>query len=282
MDFRAARGTLGIMEERVTLDEIGVTTRVIIRGEGPPILFLHGNPDDAQQWTRLAARLEGRFRCIAPDLPGYGESTAPPASYDFSVQAQVAFVSALVKRLRLDRFALAVHDVGGVMGIPWAAANPARLHRFFVFNTVAFADFDWFPIARAWGKPGWQARLRMALMTRWLFKLVFRRDHPRLPPEELERFADAFPRNRVAKESSLRQFPQMTRRDFFDGYAALIERATAAVPTTVLWGLGDPYVPDRYAGSFASAEIVRFPGAGHWPMLVEPDRVADEISRRMS
>lgn len=270
------------MEQRLTLDTIGITTRLLDRGQGPPILFLHGNPDDAEQWSPLAARLQDRFRCLAPDLPGYGHSTAPPPSYDFSVASQLGFVDALVKALHLDRFTLVAHDVGGVMGIPYVAAHPERIERFFLFNTVAFAGFPWFPIARAWGKPGWQARLRMALITPWLFKRVFGREHPRLPPEELDRFAAAFPRNRVAQASSLRQFPQMTRPDFFDGYREMLEQLTARVPTTVLWGLGDPYVPDRYADAFASAEVVKLPDAGHWAMLVEADRVAQEIAQRCS
>jgi haloalkane dehalogenase len=262
------------------LEEIGVTTRLIERGQGAPILFLHGNPDDAEQWLPLMAHLQGRFRCLAPDLPGYGQSTAPPPSYDFSVKAQVGFVDALVKQLGLDRFTLVVHDIGGVMGIPWVAAHPARVQRFFIFNTVAFAGFPWFPIARAWGKPGWQSRLRMKLTTPWLFKRVFGRDHPQLPATELQRFCNAFPRNAIAKASSLRQFPQMTRPDFFAGYAEMLESLTARVPTTVLWGTGDPYVPDRYADSFAAAEVIKLTGAGHWAMLVEPDRVSAEIASR--
>src|SRR5262249_17892594 len=140
------------MRTRLTLDAIGVTTRIIEEGSGPPLLMLHGNPDDAEEWSPLMERLRGSFRCIAPDLPGYGESTAPPADYDFSLASQLRFLDALVTRLGLDRFTLVVHDIGGVMGIAWTAANPARVERLVILNTVAFAGFAWFPIARAWGK----------------------------------------------------------------------------------------------------------------------------------
>jgi haloalkane dehalogenase len=268
------------MEHLLTLDEIGVTVRVIEEGAGPVLLFLHGNPDDAEEWAPVIARLKTKFRCIAPDLPGYGQSTAPPASYDFSLQAQLRFVDALVAKLKLTRFSLVVHDIGGVMGIAWTAAHLDRVERLFVLNTVAFKGFRWFSIARAWGKEGWLTNLRMAILTPWLFKLVFGKDSPQLPKSELERIGNSFPRNRVAKASSLRQFPKMTAPDFFDGYEAMLASITRAIPTTVVWGTNDPYVPDRYADCFGAAEVVKLDGLGHWVALVAPDRLAEEISQR--
>jgi pimeloyl-ACP methyl ester carboxylesterase len=280
MDQRTAAGHNRLMEHRIALDEIGVTLRVIEEGAGPALLFLHGNPDDAQEWSPVIARLKSSFRCIAPDLPGYGQSSVPPPSYDFSLEAQLRFVDALVAKLGLTRLSLVVHDIGGVMGIAWAAANLARVERLFILNTVAFKGFRWFAIARAWGKPGWVASLRMAILTPWLFKLVFGRDSPQLPKRELERIGNAFPRNRVAKRSSLRQFPKMTAPDFFDGYEAMLASITKSIPTTVVWGTNDPYVPDRYAEEFGSAEVVKLDGVGHWVALVTPDRLAEEIRRR--
>jgi pimeloyl-ACP methyl ester carboxylesterase len=268
------------MSYSVTLESIGVTTRVIDEGAGPPILFLHGNPDDAEEWSPVIARLKDSFRCIAPDLPGYGQSTAPPPAYDFSRKAQLGFVDALVERLQLARFSLVIHDIGGVMGIAWAAANLDRIDRLFILNTVAFKGFRWFPIARAWGRPGWGASLRMAILTPWLFRLVFGRQSPQLPRRELDRIANAFPRNAVAKASSLRQFPKMTAPDFFDGYEAMLASITRTIPTTVVWGTNDPYVPDRYAECFASAEVVKLEGVGHWVALAAPDRLAQEIRQR--
>ena len=53
-----------------------VSTHVAECGEGDPIVLLHGNPDTHAVWCSLAARLPG-YRCIAPDLPGFGASRAP-------------------------------------------------------------------------------------------------------------------------------------------------------------------------------------------------------------
>jgi pimeloyl-ACP methyl ester carboxylesterase len=174
-----------------------------------------------------------------------------------------------------------IHDIGGVMGIAWTAAHLERVERLFILNTVAFTGFRWFSIARAWGKPGWAASLRMAILTPWLFKLVFGKDSPQLPKRELDRIGDAFPRNRVAKASSLRQFPKMTAPDFFTGYDVMLESITKTIPTTVVWGTNDPYVPDRYMERFASAEVVKLDGVGHWVALVAPDRLAREIEQRL-
>ena len=59
--------------------------------------MLHGNPDNADEWGPLIARLSQRFRCIAPDFPGYGQSPEPPASFSYDLAQQVQFVDAILK-----------------------------------------------------------------------------------------------------------------------------------------------------------------------------------------
>src|SRR5882724_11787388 len=111
--------TTPIMERLVTLPGIGVTTRVLEAGspEQPVALLLHGNPDNAEQWVPVMSRLAATHRCIAPDIPGYGKSPEPPARFDYSVPAQIAFIDELLGVLDLTgRVLLIVHDVGGVMG----------------------------------------------------------------------------------------------------------------------------------------------------------------------
>src|SRR6266849_279328 len=114
------------MTQNVTLTN-GVQVRVLEEGSGPILLLLHGNPDNADEWKNLINLLKGSFRCIAPDLPGYGRrnSTYPlPESFDYSVEAQVKFVDALLAQFYIpDKITLVVHDIGGFMGVPWAARN---------------------------------------------------------------------------------------------------------------------------------------------------------------
>lgn len=64
-------------------------------GAGEPMLFLHGVPDSAEMWDGVIERLEGQYRCIAPDLPGLGRSVAPP-NFSCSLEHMASFLDDLV------------------------------------------------------------------------------------------------------------------------------------------------------------------------------------------
>src|SRR5437763_881290 len=97
----------------------GIDTFVAEAGDGPPIVLLHGNPDSHTVWSGVVARLSAKYRCIAPDLPGFGKTPAP-ASFGYSLAEQGAFVRGVFDALGLDRAHLVIHDIGGVFGLAFA------------------------------------------------------------------------------------------------------------------------------------------------------------------
>jgi pimeloyl-ACP methyl ester carboxylesterase len=118
---------VGNVSER-TLDLPGdISVRLIEAGSGPTVLLLHGNPDNADEWNPLIALLQDDFRCLAPDLPGYGRrgrSYALPVQYHYTRDEQVAFVDAVLDQVGIEgKITLVLHDIGGIMGVPWAARN---------------------------------------------------------------------------------------------------------------------------------------------------------------
>src|SRR5882724_5762430 len=169
------------MTQNVTLAN-GVRVRVLDEGSGPTLLLLHGNPDNADEWTNLISRLKDKFRCIAPDLPGYGRRNstfALPETFDYSVEAQVGFIDALLARFYIpDKITLAVHDIGGFMGVPWAARNIDRLDAMIYTNTVVFPKHKWFALAYRYGNDSPRGRrianLSMAALG-WFNGALFRR-----------------------------------------------------------------------------------------------------------
>ncbi|MCA9692446.1 MAG: alpha/beta fold hydrolase [Myxococcales bacterium] len=265
----------------------GVRTSVIDAGRGPAVLLLHGNPDNADEWQGVIEALAAEHRCVAPDLPGYGARDricALPGSFDYSVGAQVRFVDELLAALELDAVTLVVHDIGGIMGVPWAAANLGRLRGVVYTNTVAFPDFPWFRLARQWGSARPLDRLRSRLMMAAVglgggaaFRRAFGRQNPQLSPAALARFARDFAVNRVAKATTLRQFRVITQPRFFAGYDEMLRAIAAATPTCAVWGEGDPYVPDARAVELLAATTVRLPGVGHWVPLLAADAVAAQV-----
>src|SRR5690349_21524013 len=83
----------------------GIRVRAIDEGHGPTVLLLHGNPDNADEWRTLIDLLKDQFRCLAPDLPGYGRqgrSYPLPAHYRYTREEQIAFVDALLAALEIQ------------------------------------------------------------------------------------------------------------------------------------------------------------------------------------
>jgi pimeloyl-ACP methyl ester carboxylesterase len=266
----------------------GVKIRTIDEGSGPTLLLLHGNPDNADEWKALIARVRGRFRCIAPDLPGYGRrdsAYALPESYDYSRDAQTGFVDDLLAQLGIeDKVTLVVHDIGGIMGIPWAAQRVGSLKAVVYTNTFAFPRHPWFKLAYRWGNDGPAGRrIAGASMSAlgWfggsLFRRVFSGQNPQLSKPQLERFVKEFALNRTAKATTLVEFRKLIRPDFFDGYDQMLKTIAASVPTAVVWGAGDPYISDTLAKDLFARETTLLQGVGHWVPIVAADFLAQQI-----
>ncbi len=267
------------------LNGLGVNTRVLEAGTGPVVLLFHGNPDNADEWGPLIERLADRYRCIAPDFPGYGKSPEPPASFSYSLSDQMRFVDAVLLAMRIaEPVILVVHDTGGMVGTAWAAANLDRVRGMVITNTVAFDGFPWFPIARQWGDTSFAGKIRsslgmaaLGLRKGALFKRIFAAQCPQLSEQELDRFAATFALNRDAKRTTLRQFRQIMRPGFFREFAAMRERILSKVPCRVVWGDKDKFIPVRFAHAFGSKEVRILPDAGHWVALTAPGALASEV-----
>ncbi|MFL5859997.1 MAG: alpha/beta fold hydrolase [Solirubrobacteraceae bacterium] len=109
------------------IDVNGVRLHVAQAGAGPPLLLLHGWPQHWWCWRELIPRLTGTRRVIAPDLRGWGWSSAPPGDYAKGTLA--ADVLALLDCEGLDQVDLVGHDWGGYAGFLLALSHPDRVRR---------------------------------------------------------------------------------------------------------------------------------------------------------
>jgi len=97
------------------------------RGEGDPIVFLHGNPTSSYLWRNVIPHLEDQGRCLAPDLIGMGGSEKLPDSgpgrYRFVEHRD--YLDALLAALGVrERVTLVIHDWGSALGFDWARRHP--------------------------------------------------------------------------------------------------------------------------------------------------------------
>lgn len=94
-------------------------------GDGPALILLHGLQDEADTWRHIFGALAGRFRVIAPDLPGFGRSDKRPRGYGVPLYSGV--VMALAAELGLSRFGLIGNSLGAITADAIAAQHAERV-----------------------------------------------------------------------------------------------------------------------------------------------------------
>ncbi len=247
------------------------------RGAGSPTLFLHGNPDSAEMWNDIIARIADRYRCFAPDLPGMGRSEAP-AGFDFSLESMARFTGDLIAAAGIPTpLNLVVTDFGGPYGLTWAITQPEKVRRIVIAGGVTFSpDYRWHPAARQLRTPVLGDML-MALLTPALFERSMRPNAPNLSAEHWHQVYALSYAKRSVRRTALRMYRTLDPRDYAGWYERLTVLITT-VPTLVLWGDKDPFIAPTYAERFGSARVEHFPDNGHWLALEAPEVVADRIA----
>ena len=131
------------------VDVAGCDVHLLDEGEGPVLLLLHGNPTWSFLYRDMIRLLAPRFRCIAPDHPGMGLSTARDG-YRFGPEEHREVLVELVAELDLDDITLVGQDWGGPIGMGAAVRDPDRYARFVLGNTwfwpldhPRYAAFSW-------------------------------------------------------------------------------------------------------------------------------------------
>ena len=105
-------------------------------GAGPVVVLLHGSPGTSKAWLRVAERLADRFCVIAPNLPGYGETSAAPAGAPPDNAYAARLVEALLAEVGTPRV-LAGHSYGGVIALRVALAGAVTPRALALFEPVA-------------------------------------------------------------------------------------------------------------------------------------------------
>jgi pimeloyl-ACP methyl ester carboxylesterase len=168
-----------VSHKTIKVGELEIFYREAGPKDAPTILLLHGFPTSSHMFRNLMPELADRFHVIAPDFPGYGNSSAPPATefrYTFDHLAEVTdqFVSAIGVR----KYALYLMDYGAPIGYRLAVKHPERVTALIVQNGNAYdqgLDNEfWKPIKKYWADPSAENRnaLRGLLTleaTRWQY-----------------------------------------------------------------------------------------------------------------
>jgi haloalkane dehalogenase len=252
-------------------------------GSGPPILLVHGTPTNSYEYRHIISALSKRFRCVAPDHLGFGQSSRPQ-SFAYTPEAHAAVLKEFVERLGLKDFTLVLHDFGGPIGLPLALDPNSRVRRLTLLNTWAWPIDDDPGMARG-------ARFIGGTIGRFLYRYANASlrlimpsaygDRKKLTPEIHRRYLDVF-RDRDARVLVLHALAKslLGSRAHYQSLLDRIERLRS-LPVLIIWGMKDsafqPYQLERWRTLLPGAQVETIDGAGHWPHEEEPARVVAAI-----
>jgi pimeloyl-ACP methyl ester carboxylesterase len=110
-------------------------------GDGPPVLLLHGWPTSSFLWREVMRPIARTNRVVALDLPGFGASDKP-VNIRYSFEFFSGALDRFLAHLDIDQLGLAVHDLGGPVGLHRALDHPRRLTKLALLNTLVYPEFS--------------------------------------------------------------------------------------------------------------------------------------------
>lgn len=255
---------------------------VVDRGAGPPLLMLHGNPTSSYLYRDVVDRLADRFRCVVPDLPGFGFSE-PRAGFGGSPADHARVIAEVVDHLDLSGYTLVAHDWGGPIGLAAALEAPERLAGMVLGNTWAWPVHDdrhFTSFSAIMGGPVGRLGARwLNLVVNLMLPLGHRRRRLTRAEMRTYRAATRSPERRAATSRFAREI--VASSDFLADVEAGLRRLVD-VPTAFAWPEADIAFRDseleRWLTHFPDAHVTRLPGVGHFLPSDAPDDLADVIA----
>jgi haloalkane dehalogenase len=230
----------------------GLRLAHVDEGEGAPVVFVHGEPTWSFVWRKvIPPGREAGFRCVAPDLAGFGRSDKPLALTWYSYDRHCAMTATLLEELDLRGVTMVVHDWGGPIGLRLAVEQPDRVDRLVILDTGLFTGHQLMTDA-------WKAFRDFVARTEdlpvgFLVKGACKHD----PGEEVVAAYDA-PFPNAASKAGARAFPLMIPTSPDAPGAEAGQRVLEALredrrPTLILWADSDPVLPVATGERFAQA-----------------------------
>ena len=249
----------------------GVELNVIVEGEGPDVLLVHGFPDDHTVWRKqIPALVAAGYRVIAPDTRGCGESAIPPKVADYSIDRLVEDLVGLLDALGIQKVRLVGHDWGAVQGWYLAMRHPERVERYMALSVGH---------PSAYARGGLEQKLRcyytLLIQFRGLIEFLIKR-FDWLLFRMMLRYPEEFPhcQSRLSRPGRLTagfNYYRANLRLLFPGRLPQVQ-----VPVAGIWSSDDFFLTERQmlgSKKFCDAgwQYHRLEGYNHWLQLAAPE-----------
>jgi pimeloyl-ACP methyl ester carboxylesterase len=182
---------LAVRHRTIAIDGVEIFYREAGKPDAPAVLLLHGFPTSSHMFRHLIPALADRWRVVAPDYPGFGQSGFPPRDrYDYSFASFADTMAKFTDAVGLDRFAMYIQDYGAPVGLRLALNRPDRILAIIAQNGNAYEEGlseGWTPIKAYWNAPTMENR---NLMRGWLNQEGTRQQYVGgVPDEHIELFS---------------------------------------------------------------------------------------------
>jgi pimeloyl-ACP methyl ester carboxylesterase len=240
-----------------------------VYGRGKPVILLHGWLGSWGLWQETMSFLGRYYRTYALDFWGFGESGKKRETY--AVQDFVSLVDQFMEQLGIANAPLVGHSMGGTVSLSVAIKYPQRVSKVVVVGSPIVGSSLALPLKWA----GYRPIAFMLFNMMGVFRSAIRLASPIICRDE--RFADMMDRDlsRTTLESFLRSIASLRRTDL----RPMLDQVK--VPAMGMYGDRDVIVHPRQwepmQKGIAHAHIERFPSAGHFPMLEEPQNFSERL-----
>lgn len=243
--------------------------------EGSPVILLHGWPTSAFLWRRILPAIAEHRRVIALDLPGFGRS-AKPLDVSYSLRFHRRILDGFVDQLAVEQVGLAVHDLGGPVGLYWASQTPRRIEKLAILNTLVYPEMSW--AVKAFLSACMLPGVRRALTSPWGLKQAMHlgvTDSKRLQADAIPGTQEPFG-DPAARKALLKAGLGINPKGMVD-IARWIP--TVDVPVCLLYGAKDRILPDiaktmaRLQVDIPHAETTELEDCGHFLQEERPEEI---------
>jgi pimeloyl-ACP methyl ester carboxylesterase len=143
-----------VAHRTVSVDGLDIFYREAGSRDNPTILLLHGFPTSSQMFRNLIPQLANRFHVVAPDYPGFGNSSMPALEdFDYTFDNLSNVVGSFLDHLEIDRYSIYMMDYGGPVGFRLATRHPERVESLIIQNANAYEEGlreFWVPFRAYW------------------------------------------------------------------------------------------------------------------------------------
>jgi pimeloyl-ACP methyl ester carboxylesterase len=240
-------------------------------GRGPVLVLLHGTSSSLHTWDGWTKSLKGEYRIVRMDLPAFG-ITGPNTSGDYTVENYIKFLDAFMQRLGIKKFNLAGNSLGGLIAWRYALARPAKIDKLILVDAAGYPMRGEVFAIKLGRTPGLNRIVRWCT-PRFLVEKSIKDaygDAGKITPELIDRYW-----NLLLREGNREAYMREVNAKRVDHSARI---KTIAVPTLIMWGELDRWIPLEYGRPFhkdiRGSRFILYPGVGHLPMEELPEKSA--------